>query len=136
MAAFTKNWRRNGAICRNVTAIEYQKPYRCGESGPPLSFDRHGESRDTQIPTYAPALLPGLFPCRRGHANETRPLPVRAGFSFWRVTRRRLFHRVSSARNTIETVFAFDETIFRLPLLNPASQRVTNGRRVAEKERQ
>jgi hypothetical protein len=42
----------------------------------------------------------------------------------------------SSARNTIETVFAFDETIFLLPLLNFLSQRVTNGRRVAEKEQQ
>jgi hypothetical protein len=43
---------------------------------------------------------------------------------------------VSSARNTIETAFAFEETIFPLPLLNPTSQRVTNGRRVAEKEQQ
>jgi hypothetical protein len=43
---------------------------------------------------------------------------------------------MSSARNTIETIFAFDETIFRLPLLNFLSQRVTNGRRVAEKEQQ
>jgi hypothetical protein len=43
---------------------------------------------------------------------------------------------MSSTRNTIETVFAFDETIFRLPLLNPLSQRVTNGRRVVEKEQQ
>jgi hypothetical protein len=43
---------------------------------------------------------------------------------------------MSSAQNTIETVFAFDETIFRLPLLNPLSQRVTNGRRVVEKEQQ
>jgi hypothetical protein len=40
----------------------------------------------------------------------------------------------SSARNTIETVFAFDKTIFRLPLLNPLSKPVTNGQRVAEKE--
>jgi hypothetical protein len=40
----------------------------------------------------------------------------------------------SSARNTIETVFAFDKTMFRLPLLNPLSKPVTNGQRVAEKE--
>jgi hypothetical protein len=33
---------------------------------------------------------------------------------------------MSSARNTIETVFCLGETKFRRPLLNPPSQRVTN----------
>jgi hypothetical protein len=35
---------------------------------------------------------------------------------------------MSSARSTIETVFAFDETIFRIRRLNSFSQRTTNGR--------
>jgi hypothetical protein len=43
---------------------------------------------------------------------------------------------MSSARDTIETILASDETILRLPLLNPRSQRATNRRRVAEKEQQ
>jgi hypothetical protein len=32
----------------------------------------------------------------------------------------------------LKPFFAFDETIFPFPRLNPPSQRVTNGRRVAE----
>jgi hypothetical protein len=42
----------------------------------------------------------------------------------------------SSGESRLKPFFAFDETIFRLPLLNLPSQRVTNGRRVAEKEQQ
>ena len=71
------------------------------------------------------------------HEGSRDPaLGNRAGFSFWRMARPGSSTRASSARNTIETFFAFHETIFRLPHLNPYSQRVTNRRRVAEKDQQ
>ena len=42
----------------------------------------------------------------------------------------------SSARNTNETVFDFDETIFRLLVLNSSYELATNGQRVAERQEQ
>jgi hypothetical protein len=40
-----------GFGCRNVTPSEFQKSRCWRDEGRPLSFDRHGDSRDTQIPT-------------------------------------------------------------------------------------
>src|SRR5207248_4650253 len=56
-----------------------------------------------------------------------RPCPR---FSFWRRTPRAAG---SSARNTNETVFRFDETRFRHSVLNSSYHSVTNGRRVARR---
>jgi hypothetical protein len=83
-----------------------------------LLLNRHRQFQYLQRPRSCDA-RPGLSICETCERHTARLVPAE-----------------SSARNTIETFFAFDETIFRLPLLNLPSQRVTNGRRVAEKEQQ
>src|SRR5262249_19725036 len=85
--------------------------YPGGPSGAPLCFTNGALQQSPHTP------------CMRGSRDPA--LGNRAGFSF---ARPGSSNRASSARNTIETFFAFHETIFRLPHLNPYSQRVTNRR--------
>jgi hypothetical protein len=81
------------------------------------------------FPKWSP---PTVAPNPYMRVPETPPVAspqiARAGFSFLRMTPR------EGARNTIETVFCLRRNHIPSSALNALSQRVTNGRRVAEKE--
>ena len=65
---------------------------------------------------------------------ETPPYALGRGSRFANDTAAGWSTAVSSARNTIETIFCLRRNHISFPLLNTSSQRVTNRQRVAEKE--
>jgi hypothetical protein len=65
---------------------------------------------------------------------ETPPNALGRGSRFANDTAAGWSTAVSSARNTIETIFCLRRNHISFPLLNTSSQRVTNRQRVAEKE--